>query len=100
MGSDLIESSGHLRPILPAPRHLPRASTEGRLNKEPNKTGVRLWTADRARITSAMAPIRYAEIAVPGNDRKERVSESTRVITIGSSCAFSAQTLASMSSGA
>ena len=45
-------------------------------------------------------PIRYAEIAVPGNDRKERVSESTRVITIGSSCAFSAQTLASMSSGA
>lgn len=51
-------------------------------------------------IMNAVNSRRYAEIALTGTDRKERVSESTRPITIGSSCAFSAQTLASMSSGA
>ena len=45
MVSDLIRSYGHVRPILPRSRHLPRASTEGSRTENLNKNGVRLWTA-------------------------------------------------------
>jgi hypothetical protein len=34
-----------LRSILPRSRHLPRASTGGSSTRNPNKTGVRFWTA-------------------------------------------------------
>ena len=45
MVSDLIRSCGPLPAILPSSRHRPRASTDGSLTKNLNKTGVRLWTA-------------------------------------------------------
>ena len=60
---------------LPAPatsRGPPRTVAQQQTSIKP---GCGSGPLARAPITNAIAPIRYAEIAVPGNDRKERVSE-------------------------
>jgi len=47
-GLRLNRLTGYPHPILRRSRHLPLASTDGRLIENLNKTGVRLWTDSSA----------------------------------------------------